>query len=32
MRKQLLHSLLVAGTAASTVVFVITQTAPRVHF
>ena len=32
MRKQLLHSLLVAGTAAGSVVFLITQTAPRIRF
>ncbi|MDP9333154.1 MAG: hypothetical protein M3Q30_07585 [Actinomycetota bacterium] len=32
MRKQLLHSLLAAGTAAGAVVFLITQTAPRISY
>ncbi len=32
MRKHLLHSLLVAGSAAGAVVFLITQTAPRISF
>ncbi len=32
MRKQLLHSLIAAGTAAGAVAFLITQTAPRTFF
>ncbi len=32
MRKQLLHSLIAAGTAAGTLVFLIAQTAPSIQW